>query len=184
LAAPFHPLGVTELSVEGEAIIKPPSPDTRPAAEQVQTALLQQAPPWRKLELAVGLNRMLYMLAGNQVRRHHREASPGRVRRHLAELWLGPALAARVGEAWLHRSDRSDGGSMATDVLAVTVAVIDELEALGIPYALGGSLASSVHGVPRSTMDADIVADVREEHVEPTCTGVEQRILRRRRGRA
>lgn len=56
---------------------------------------------------------------------------------------------------------------MATDVLAVTLSVIDELEALGIPYALGGSLASSAHGVPRSTMDADIVADVREEHVEP-----------------
>jgi hypothetical protein len=122
---------------------------------------------WRKLELADGLNRMLYMLASNGVRRQHGEASPGQVRRQMAELWLGPSLVARVDEARLQRSDLSEGGSVATDVLAVTLLVIDELEALGIPYALGGSLASSAHGVPRSTMDAAIVADVREEHVEP-----------------
>jgi hypothetical protein len=63
LAAPLHAPSVTELSVEGEAIIKPLSADTRPEAERVQIALLQQAPTWRKLELADGLNRMRYMLA-------------------------------------------------------------------------------------------------------------------------
>ena len=36
-----------------------------------------------------------------------------------------------------------------------------------MPYAIGGSLASAVHGVMRATMDADLVADLRPEHVEP-----------------
>lgn len=35
--------------------------------------------------------------------------------------------------------------------------VADALEALNIPYAITGSLASSVHGEPYSTLDADLV---------------------------
>ena len=31
--------------------------------------------------------------------------------------------------------------------IAVTLLVIDALEALGVPYFIGGSLASAVHGV-------------------------------------
>jgi len=33
--------------------------------------------------------------------------------------------------------------------------------------AVGGSLSSSLHGVMRSTLDADIVADMRLEHIQP-----------------
>jgi hypothetical protein len=38
--------------------------------------------------------------------------------------------------------------------------VIDALEALGVPYFIGGSVASAIHGVLRTTVDADLVADV------------------------
>jgi hypothetical protein len=38
-------------------------------------------------------------------------------------------------------------------------------EQLGITYVLGGSWASSMHGITRATMDADFLADIREEHV-------------------
>jgi hypothetical protein len=44
--------------------------------------------------------------------------------------------------------------------LAVVLGVIDILEDLGVRYHLGGSFASAVHGVPRQTMDADIVVDL------------------------
>ena len=56
---------------------------------------------------------------------------------------------------------------MLTEPLAVTLAVTDVLESLGVPYAIGGSLASAVHGVMRATMDADVVADLQLQHVEP-----------------
>jgi hypothetical protein len=56
---------------------------------------------------------------------------------------------------------------MLTEPIAVTTLVTDALEALGVTYAIGGSLASAVHGVMRATMDADLVADLRLEHVEP-----------------
>jgi len=40
--------------------------------------------------------------------------------------------------------------------------LIDELECLRVPYLLAGSHASSVRGVPRATMDVDLVADISE----------------------
>ncbi len=37
------------------------------------------------------------------------------------------------------------------------------LEALGVPYVIGGSMASAVHGLARATMDVDVVVDLRAE---------------------
>ncbi len=44
--------------------------------------------------------------------------------------------------------------------LSIVLQVIDILEELGVRYHLGGSFASAIHGVPRQTMDADLVVDV------------------------
>jgi len=54
-----------------------------------------------------------------------------------------------------------------TPELEATLHVLRALEGLGVPCYLGGSFASSLHGVPRLTHDADIVADLRPEHVDP-----------------
>lgn len=40
---------------------------------------------------------------------------------------------------------------MLTEQIAVTLLVTDALEALGVPYAIGGSFASATHGVMRAT---------------------------------
>ncbi len=56
---------------------------------------------------------------------------------------------------------------MQGEATRITLLVAQTLEDLGIPYAVGGSLASSVHGVMRSTLDVDIVADMRLEHIQP-----------------
>ena len=39
------------------------------------------------------------------------------------------------------------------------------LEALNIPYLIGGSLASSLYGIPRATQDVDIVAAIKSQHI-------------------
>lgn len=57
--------------------------------------------------------------------------------------------------------------TMQGEATRITLLVTQTLERLGIPYAIGGSLASSVHGVMRSTLDVDIVADMRLEHIQP-----------------
>lgn len=43
--------------------------------------------------------------------------------------------------------------------------VVEALEKLGINYVIVGSLASALHGVARATMDTDIIANLRDEHV-------------------
>lgn len=53
------------------------------------------------------------------------------------------------------------------DTLRVALAAAAVLDELGVRWFLGGSLASSVHGIPRATFDADILADLRPHHVRP-----------------
>lgn len=43
--------------------------------------------------------------------------------------------------------------------------VVTEFDRLGIPYYIGGSVASSLHGEPRSTLDVDLGADLPESAV-------------------
>lgn len=51
--------------------------------------------------------------------------------------------------------------------IAALVPVVDALEELGVFYYIGGSAASSAHGYARSTLDIDIIADLRYGHVNP-----------------
>jgi len=64
-------------------------------------------------------------------------------------------------------SDRSSIKDSEASPIAVTLLVIDALEALDVPYLIGGSLASAVHGVARATADTDLVVDLRFEHADP-----------------
>jgi hypothetical protein len=46
---------------------------------------------------------------------------------------------------------------MLAEPIAVTTAVTDALDALGVEYSTGGSLASAVHGAVRATMGTDLL---------------------------
>lgn len=46
--------------------------------------------------------------------------------------------------------------------IQVTLTVVRLLEKLGVRYAICGSLASAIHGIVRSTMDVDIVAEIKD----------------------
>src|SRR5450759_699437 len=43
--------------------------------------------------------------------------------------------------------------------------IVEELEDLGVPYHIGGSVASSIYGLPRLTIDVDMVVDLHPEQV-------------------
>jgi len=53
-----------------------------------------------------------------------------------------------------------------TDPLRVAAIVGRVLVDLGVRYSIGGSLASSVSGEPRSTLDIDIVVELEEQHID------------------
>src|SRR6266498_3842614 len=56
---------------------------------------------------------------------------------------------------------------MLNEPIEVTLKVTVVLENLGVPYLIGGSLASTLHGMVRTTQDSDIIAEMRSEHVKP-----------------
>jgi len=70
--------------------------DTAPASERLQIELMRQAPPWRKVYLAGQMTETVRLLAISGLRQRHPQATPAELQRLLADLWLGPELAARV----------------------------------------------------------------------------------------
>lgn len=56
---------------------------------------------------------------------------------------------------------------MQNEPVEVTLKVTGVLEHLGVPYLISGSLASALYGMVRTTQDADIVAEMRLEHLAP-----------------
>lgn len=52
---------------------------------------------------------------------------------------------------------------MLPESISVLMEVVSLLEQLKIPYLVGGSMASALHGVARSTLDADIVVEHQED---------------------
>ena len=54
---------------------------------------------------------------------------------------------------------------MPADPIQVALTVADALEHCGLRYLVGGSLASSLSGEPRSTLDVDLVVSITEQDV-------------------
>lgn len=70
--------------------------DTHPEAERVLIELLRAAPPSRKVAMVLSANRTARALALTGLRERHPNESPARLQRRLADLWLGPELAAKA----------------------------------------------------------------------------------------
>ncbi len=70
--------------------------DTDPDIERLQIEGLRQMPAWRKVALVSGMNRMVRTLALAGLRQRYPDDNPAQRRRRLADLMLGPELAARA----------------------------------------------------------------------------------------
>jgi hypothetical protein len=70
--------------------------DTHPDAERVLIELLRRATPARKMALVLDANRTARLLALTGLRERHPGESAIRLRRRLADLWLGPELATKA----------------------------------------------------------------------------------------
>lgn len=56
-------------------------------------------------------------------------------------------------------------GSEDDDLIAALGPVVQTLRSLGVPFYVGGSVASSYHGAVRSTMDVDLVCELGDDQV-------------------
>lgn len=125
--------------------------DTSPEADRVWVECHRRMTPerkWRNLDQEFRLARALHA-AGVRARR------PGVTAAEIQSDWIGmvlgwPCPAAITGEP-MEPSDQEFG--------PVLRHVLGTLDGLGIGYALGGSLASSLHGISRMTQDADVTVE-------------------------
>lgn len=62
---------------------------------------------------------------------------------------------------------------MTVDPIPVALAVAEVLEGLRIPYVVGGSVASTLYGEPRTTMDVDLAVQLSSSQVPDLCAALE-----------
>ncbi len=53
-----------------------------------------------------------------------------------------------------------------TDIISALDMVINCFEQIGIDYYIGGSVASSAFGISRATLDVDLIAKIKKNHVD------------------
>lgn len=70
--------------------------DTHPDIERLQIERLRQMPAWRKMALMADMSRTVQTLALAGLRQRYPLDTPAQRRRRLADLLLGPELAARA----------------------------------------------------------------------------------------
>jgi len=52
------------------------------------------------------------------------------------------------------------------DILTTLDPLIKAFRKIGIPYYIGGSVASSAYGIARATLDVDLISDLKTHHVD------------------
>jgi len=72
------------------------SGDTSPDIENMQIERLRQMPTWRKMALMAEMSQTVRTLALAGLRQRYPDDTPDLRRRRMADLLLGPELAARV----------------------------------------------------------------------------------------
>ena len=123
--------------------------DTTPEAERVLTAVYRRMSPERRWQLMVemvGQGRMLHAVG----LRHRR---PGVTPSDILDDWNSLVYGVVPGPR-IRVED--DAVFSPNEVHRVVGDVVGALETMGIDYALGGSMASAVHGIARFTADADL----------------------------
>jgi hypothetical protein len=124
--------------------------DTTPEADRVLTAAYRRMSPgqkWLQLGRTYQDARALHA-AG--VRLRNPAAGPQEIHEAWLRINLGFTLSDRI---------REPNGGHEMQNLRDLREVIGVLDNLGIAYALGGSMASSVYGIDRYTRDADLTAE-------------------------
>ena len=62
---------------------------------------------------------------------------------------------------------------MITEALEIVSVITFVFDTLKIPYFIGGSFASGIHGLPRATRDVDFVAAIKISQIDPLVAALE-----------
>jgi len=155
--------------------MKPLSLDTPLPVEQRWIAGLRDRGPLWRLRRLVDLTSLCWQASCGAFQRARPEATPREREAWLLQERYGNDMARRVMER-LQTQCLCRAADMTTDreLWDALLPVVEALVALEVPYYVGGSVASSVTGVARATLDVDLVAALSLEHAEPLAATLSQ----------
>jgi hypothetical protein len=146
--------------------MKTQSPDTSLDAELVLIGMIRKAPMSRRFAFVQAWTASMLEAGSQYVRQLHPQASDEEARLLFIERQYGKDLADEL--RWsLHAYHMQV--TAAADYRRAIRPLAKLCEELDIPYALSGSLASSLYGLQRATLHIDFVADLRRKHLPSFC---------------
>jgi hypothetical protein len=123
--------------------------DTAPDVEERMFEIYRAMPVERKLRILRDAYRTMRLLHSTGFVQQHPGANRSEIQRDWINKTWGESPSTEIAEA-------VDVQSL--DNVAILQRALDAFRKLGIPFAIGGSWASSVYGEPRSTLDVDLAA--------------------------
>lgn len=135
------------------------SVDTHPDAERIMIELIRSSPVSKRFRVVQSLTQSAFWSTMHAWQERHREAREQEAAVHLLSCSYGPGLAQRVQAAL---EMREGWRLQPTELLAVMLPARRALEDLRVSYYLGGSIASSLHGMQQLAQDIDLVVDLGE----------------------
>jgi hypothetical protein len=123
--------------------------DTSAEAIRIQHKALRKLGMAGRAAMTFQLGENLRSVSESGIRLHHPEYNEQKVAATIAERSLGRELARKLG------INLGRGRVMSQQDFFSKI--VSALDGAGIPFMMVGSLASSLHGDPRATRDADIV---------------------------
>lgn len=139
----------------------PQSQDTSIDADVLMFQLLRQLTPAQKIEKFSSFNRSSRKLVLSGVSYQFPDAPINIIKKEI--------LKRRFGQHYfqlLHDKELNGEEIVIADPIELAKEVVKILDRLGIVYAIGGSVASSLWGENRQTADLDLIVDISLEQAE------------------
>ena len=146
--------------------MKTQSIDTSPDAERVLIGMLRSVPISRRFSIVQSWSCSMIEAGRFDVRQLYPQATMQEVGLLYAERHYGKDLVNGLRTALLQRQVRA---SDILDFQAPLRSMVEVFSEQGIAYALSGSLANSLYGMQRATVQFDLVAALSQQH-EPLIT--------------
>ncbi|OLE14380.1 MAG: hypothetical protein AUI36_39095, partial [Cyanobacteria bacterium 13_1_40CM_2_61_4] len=147
-------------------MMKTQSPDTSLDAELVLIRMIRKAPMTRRFAFVQSWTASMLEAGSQYMQQLHPQASDEDARLLFIERQYGKELTDKLRQTLhmyaVHIADTSD-------YWEAICPLVKTCEDLDIPYALSGSLASSLYGMERATLQIDVVADLRQKHLLSFC---------------
>lgn len=141
--------------------MKTQSIDTSPDAERVLIGMLRSAPISKRFSMVQSWSCSMVEAGRFDVQQLYPKATMQEVWLLYAERRYGKGLVNELRTALQQRKEQFSG---VLNFQAVLIPLVEVFRQLGVTYALTGSLVSSLYGMPRATMQLDLIAALEPLH--------------------